>query len=298
MTNPKTASSISSGLDVLFGYDSKKDFEYSQLTHIPVDALVCGKYQPRKNISQDHITSLASSITMHGILQPIIVRKANEKFEIIAGECRYRAAKSLSLDTVPAIIMKIDDRTALAFGIVENIQRKALNPIEEAESFRRLIDEFKLTHEEVAEHVGLNRTSITNSLRLLSLPFFIQTEIADSVISTGHAKSILGLNEQGQTETVNSIKSEKLTVRQTEALVRQLKQKKKSPESSQNVPAIDELNKIKRDTLPLLPWLSDLQYCKKKFCLEIKFNNITELKKCLHKLTLEFELLSEKKEDG
>ena len=166
---------------------------------------------------------MAISIKAQGIIQPIIVRKREGQYEIISGERRWRAAKIVGLATVPAIICNISNETAIAFGLIENIQRDALNAIEEANAFQRLINEFSMTHEEIAEFVGKSRTYITNLIRLLLLPQLIQETIINGSIEMGHARAILTLPENDQIHIVSEIIDKKLSVREVEKLVQSLK---------------------------------------------------------------------------
>lgn len=185
-----------------------------------IDSLVPGSFQPRKVFNEKSLDELAISIREEGILQPIIVRPLSDgKFEIIAGERRWRAAKLAELKKVPAIIREICDQSALAFGILENLQRENLNPVEEAQAYQKLIEDFSLTHEEIAAKVGKSRSYISNSIRLLNLPVYIQDTLSNGIISTGHAKAILSLDENKLDVVFNKLIKNKLTVRQLEKMV-------------------------------------------------------------------------------
>lgn len=181
-----------------------------------------GKYQPRRDIDPQSLEDLASSIRTQGIIQPLIVRPVGDKFEIIAGERRWRAAQLAGLDEVPVIIRHIPDEAAIAIALIENIQRENLNPIEESMALQRLIDEFGMTHQEAADAVGKSRASITNLLRLLALPDEVKNMLERGQLEMGHARTLITLPEAVQLETANLIITRELSVRETETLVRQL----------------------------------------------------------------------------
>ena len=180
-------------------------------------------FQPRKHFPEETLRELADSIREQGIVQPLIVRPAGQSFELIAGERRWRAAQMLGLAEAPVIVREADDRAALELTLIENLQRENLNPIEEAQGYARLIEQFQLKQEEVATKVGKSRTVIANALRLLKLPDSIQTSLREGRLSVGHAKVILGLTtEKHQKLAAARILKEGLNVRQTEALVARL----------------------------------------------------------------------------
>lgn len=171
----------------------------SRVWNIAVDKVVPGVYQPRKNFAKESLTELSNSIRENGILQPITVRKRKEGgFEIIAGERRWRAAQMAGLHEIPALIKVLSDREALQMALIENIQREDLDPIEEAESYQRLIEEFSLSQQEAAEKVGKERSSVANALRLLALPLEIRDMLSQKMISVGHAKAILSLTDKAR----------------------------------------------------------------------------------------------------
>lgn len=177
--------------------------------------------QPRENYDPERLEDLMSSIKEKGILQPIVVRKSGDGYEVVAGERRLRAARALNLEQIPVVIKNVDDNEALVLALVENIQREGLNPIEEARGFKRLIEEFGFTQDYVAQSVGKNRTTITNLLRLLKLPFDIQQAVFDDKISTGHARALLAIEDAYmQREVFGRILEKGLTVRDVEDLAR------------------------------------------------------------------------------
>ncbi len=218
MINFKNKKGLGRGLSSLIG-----EGKVSSNTKASISDLTRNKYQPRKKFDEASLNELSESIKSRGIIQPIIVRdsNANSKYEIIAGERRWLAAQKAGLHEVPIVVIVADDKKALEFGIVENVQRHDLNAIEEAEGYKRLIDEFSYDQEQVAKFIGKSRSHITNSLRLLSLPNEVIEFVKENKISPGHAKILVGL-ENCQLISKKII-SKKLSVRQTESLVRAYK---------------------------------------------------------------------------
>lgn len=187
--------------------------------------------QPRKNFDEDALLELSDSIKQFGVLQPLLVRKRKDYYEIIAGERRWRAAKLAGVKEVPVIEKEYTDQEILEIGLIENIQRENLNPIEEAIAYKRLLEEFNLKQDEVAERVSKSRTAVTNSMRLLKLNDKVQQMIIDDMISTGHARALLAIDDpELQYTLANKIFDEKLSVRETEKLVKEIKNPKKPKE--------------------------------------------------------------------
>ena len=187
--------------------------------------------QPRKNFDEDALLELSDSIKQFGVLQPLLVRKRKDYYEIIAGESRWRAAKLAGVKEVPVIEKEYTDQEILEIGLIENIQRENLNPIEEAIAYKRLLEEFNLKQDEVAERVSKSRTAVTNSMRLLKLSDKVQQMIIDDMISTGHARALLAIDDpELQYTLANKIFDEKLSVRETEKLVKEIKNPKKPKE--------------------------------------------------------------------
>lgn len=187
--------------------------------------------QPRKYFEEDSLLELADSIKQYGVLQPLLVRKRKDYYEIIAGERRWRAAKLAGIKDIPVIIKDYSEQEVVEIALIENIQRENLNPIEEAMAFKRLLDEFNLKQDEVAERVSKSRTAVTNSMRLLKLDDKVQQMIIDDMISTGHARALLAIdNKEQQYSIATKIFDEKLSVRETEKLVKSLKNPKKKVE--------------------------------------------------------------------
>jgi len=200
-----------------------------KLTQLSVDRIQRGKYQPRREMDAQALEELANSIRTQGIIQPLIVRPIGNKYEIIAGERRWRAAQLAGLTEVPVIIRHIPDEAAIAMALIENIQREDLNPVEEAVALDRLIKEFGMTHQQVAEAVGKSRTSVTNLLRLLALPDEVKLMMEQGLLEMGHARTLITLPETAQLEAAQLIVSRQLSVRETENMVRHLQ----SPETKQ-----------------------------------------------------------------
>ncbi len=218
MINPfKAKKGLGRGLSSLIGDSEVKE----NRTLISISSIIRNKYQPRKVFEKESLEELTNSIKERGIIQPIIVRKSEniiDKFEIIAGERRWQAAQKAGLHKVPAVVIEADNLKSLEFAIVENVQRRDLNPIEEAEGYKRLIDEFSYDLEKVAKFIGKSRAHVSNCLRLLSLPQKIIEHISNEKISQGHAKILVGV--ENAELLAEKIISKKLSVRQAEALVR------------------------------------------------------------------------------
>ncbi|MFM5676769.1 ParB/RepB/Spo0J family partition protein [Aeromonas veronii] len=207
-----------------------------ELRKLPVEWLQSGKYQPRKDMSQDALEELANSIRAQGVIQPIVVRPLGEQsFEIIAGERRWRASQLARLEVVPCIVKDVPDEAAVAIALIENIQREDLNAIEEAVALQRLLTEFELTHQQVAEAVGKSRTTVTNLLRLNQLNDDVKRFVEHGDLDMGHARALLALSGQAQSELAKLVAQKGLTVRDTEKLV----QKALEPAKARVEPARD-----------------------------------------------------------
>lgn len=211
------------GLDALLGGNTRtREREEDTLAQLPVATLRPGKYQPRTRMDETSLAELADSIRSRGVIQPIVVRPVSDtQYEILAGERRWRAARIAGLERVPVVIREVPDEAALGIGLIENIQREDLNPIEEANGLARLIGEFRLTHEEVAKAIGRSRAGVTNMLRLLELAPAVQDMVQDARIDMGHARALLALSKSRQVEMANRIAEKGLSVRETERLVQE-----------------------------------------------------------------------------
>ena len=242
MINPfKNKKGLGRGLSSLIGDNEIK----ATNNKVSISSIIPNRFQPRKNFEKQSLEDLTNSIRERGIIQPLVVRKSDDsdnKFELIAGERRWQAAQSAGLHEVPVIILNIDNLKSLEFAIVENVQRKDLNPIEEAEGYKRLIDEFNYDQEKVAKFIGKSRAHISNCLRLLTLPKKIIQNIVEDKITQGHAKILVGL--ENAELLVDKIIKKKLSVRQTEALARLTKNKPLKIKSSKDANIIDMENQI------------------------------------------------------
>jgi ParB family transcriptional regulator, chromosome partitioning protein len=208
------------GLDALLDRDSDGASAVERQATLRVEQLRRGRYQPRTKMDDASLEELAASIRKQGIMQPILVRPVEgDRYEIIAGERRWRAAKLAGLEEVPVLVREVPDSAALAMALVENIQREDLNPLEEANGVQRLIDEFKLTHQEAAEAIGRSRTATTNLLRLRNLQKLVQAMVFDGRLEMGHARALLPLEGRRQEAIARRVAARGLSVRQTEALV-------------------------------------------------------------------------------
>jgi len=217
-----TRRGLGRGLNALLGDVTPTEKEKNQdLQTLPIEFLQRGKYQPRKDMAPEALQELANSIKAQGIIQPIVVRLiADERYEIIAGERRWRAAQLASLSEIPVVIKDIDDQAAMAIALIENIQREDLNALEESEALKRLVDEFDLTHQQTADAVGKSRATISNLLRLLDLANEVKILLGKGLIEMGHARALLTLDHDKQIEIANKIVKQHLTVRAVEKLAK------------------------------------------------------------------------------
>ncbi|MFO1362743.1 MAG: ParB/RepB/Spo0J family partition protein [Burkholderiales bacterium] len=210
------------GLDALLGGEGGATAAAGResLATVAVDRLQPGRYQPRTRMDEASLGELAASIKVQGLMQPILVRPVGaERYEIIAGERRWRAARQAGLQEVPVVVREVPDQAALAMALIENIQRENLNPLEEAQGVQRLVDEFKLTHQEAADAIGRSRAATTNLLRLLNLTKAVQALVFDGRLEMGHARALLALDGELQIGTAQRVASKGLSVRATEKLV-------------------------------------------------------------------------------
>ncbi len=226
-------SGLGRGLDALLGQRSQPEStpqaSANELQELAIELLQPGQYQPRNIMDQDKLQELADSIEAQGIVQPIVVRKiAGNKYEIIAGERRWRAAQLARLSVVPVLVKDVDDQQTMAMALIENIQREDLNPLEEALALQRLIDEFAITHAEAAEAVGRSRVAVSNLLRLLELSDKVKAMLNDGLLEMGHARCLLSLETPEQLSAANEIIAKKMSVRQAEALVKGIKNPSKA----------------------------------------------------------------------
>jgi len=230
------------GLDALFPDIGSMDTKAKDFFHCDIDVIRPNPYQPRRKFSADELAALSSSIKEQGILQPLLVRKNSNGYELIAGERRLRASKMAGLSQVPVVVRDITDTELLEVSIVENIQREDLNPMEEAEAYQRLMDEFKMTQQQVAVRVSKSRSAVANFLRLCQLPQPIKDSLMDNLLSMGHARALLGVeNAVEQTKAWKIVMSKGLSVRQTEALIKQLKSQPRKKAAKSDEPHFNAL---------------------------------------------------------
>ena len=218
------AKGLGRGLDALFDTGNAEQPRASDsLSKLPISQLQRGKYQPRTKMDQTSLEELAASIRAQGLIQPILVRPVDaSRYEIIAGERRWRAAGIAGLSEVPVVIRDVPDKAALAMALIENIPREDLNALEEAQGMQRLVEEFHLTHQDLAESVGRSRAAVTNALRLLNLSALVQGYLQDNKLDMGHARALLALDSKRQQEAAQKVVGQNLTVRETEELVNRL----------------------------------------------------------------------------
>jgi ParB family chromosome partitioning protein len=247
-----------------------------QLRELPVDTIRPGRFQPRSVFDADKLEELANSIRAQGVVQPVVVREISSgEYELIAGERRWRAAQLASLDTIPAVVRDVPDEAAVAMALIENIQREDLNPLEEASALRRLIDEFAMTHREAADAVGRSRASVSNLLRLLELMQEVKDMVDGRLIEMGHARALLSLDAGLQVKAAREVVQLKLSVRDTEALVRRLQQGQKKKSTRKADPDILRLQNRLEERLCTKVKLQHLSSGKGK--LVIAYNNSDEL---------------------
>jgi ParB family chromosome partitioning protein len=235
------------GLDALLGGDEEEAAPGREsLATARVDRLQPGRYQPRTKMDEASLKELAASIKVQGLMQPILVRPvAAERYEIIAGERRWRAARLAGLQEVPVVVRDVTDQAALAMALIENIQRENLNPLEEAQGVQRLVDEFRLTHQEAADAIGRSRAATTNLLRLLNLTKAVQALVFDGKLEMGHARALLALDGEPQIVTAKKVAAKGLSVRETEQLVNDIlqphtRQARPKPRMSRDIQRLEE----------------------------------------------------------
>ena len=215
------------GLDALLGDFSTTPEKPQTLETLPIEYLQRGKFQPRKDINPEKLQDLANSIKAQGIIQPIVVRAIDiNRYEIVAGERRWRAAQLAGLADVPVVIKDVDDHSAMAIALIENIQREDLNPLEEADALKRLLEEFTMTHQQIADAIGKSRTTVTNLLRLIELESDVKTLLINKQLEMGHARALLALEGSQQIEAARKILRNGLTVRAAERLIKEIQQPK------------------------------------------------------------------------
>ena len=285
--------SLGRGLDALLGQPGEVETKNQKqgLTEIPIEQIGPGPFQPRKQIDESQLNELAQSIKVQGVIQPIVVREraiadshTGVRFEIIAGERRWRATQIAGLENIPAVIRTIADSEAVAVALIENIQRENLNPLEEANAFQRLIIEYEMSHQEVANSVGRARASITNALRLLDLPSSVQELVNKKMLTMGHARALLSIQDRGmQLEVANLIVEKGLSVREAEGLVRKIVEKKKP--NQQKTTVDPDIQRLEKDLTNKLGARVSIKHKKTgSGTLSIKYSSSDELEGILSKI--------------
>lgn len=233
--------SLGRGLDALLGdpFPDKllADGQSGELRNLPVELIQRGRFQPRNQMDPERLTELADSIRAQGVVQPIVVRATSDdrQYELIAGERRWRAAQMAGLSEIPAVVRNVPDEAVVAIALIENVQRENLNPIEEAVALKRLTDEFGMTHDAAAKAVGRSRTAVTNLLRLLELTDEVKSLVQQGGLEMGHARALLGLTGPLQHQAARQVVAKGLSARETERLVRRLKNGPAAPKGSEGV---------------------------------------------------------------
>lgn len=266
---------LGKGLDALFASDLSSpsaEISSSKETEIKIADIDPNKDQPRKLFYDDSLEELAESIRTHGILQPLALRRRdNGRYQIIAGERRFRAAKRAGLTSVPAVIIEADDREVAELALIENLQREDLNPVEEAEGFKALLDEYNLTQEEAAERLGKSRSTLANALRLLALSPGALSYLREGKIERGHAKVLLSLPAEKQEEAAAIVYDNNLNVRQTEALVKRLSGAVSDDSKSKEEVRVDYIAALERDLTKSLGRKVRLHHGKRRGRLELEY---------------------------
>jgi len=254
-----------------------------ELRNIDVDLIERGPWQPREHFDEEALRELADSIKQQGVVQPIVVRqKSPNQFEIVAGERRWRATQKAGLSQIPAVIKTFDDQTAAAVSLIENIQRENLNPLEESTALKRLIDEFDMTHQQVADTVARSRATVSNLLRLQDLNPDVKTLLAMRDIEMGHARALLAIDGMEQSRVAKDVARKGLSVRETEALIRKISAPVKKSKPNRKDPDIIRLEQ--RLTECLGAQVQIKQKSKGKGCLEISYTSLDVLDGILSKI--------------
>jgi ParB family chromosome partitioning protein len=251
----------------------------AELRELPIDLLQPGKYQPRTDMHQESLQDLANSIKAQGVLQPIVVRRIDgNRYEIIAGERRWRAAQLAELHEVPAVIREVPDEAAIAMALIENIQRENLNPIEEANALHRLIEEFELTHQQAADAVGRSRAAVSNLLRLLSLNPDVRRLLENGDLEMGHARALLTLEGERQSKAARDVVARGLSVRETEQLVNRLRDSSSTKSKSSDKAIDPDIQRLQDDLAEKLGAKVALQHANNgKGKLVVHYNTLDEL---------------------
>ncbi|MDH3588392.1 MAG: ParB/RepB/Spo0J family partition protein [Gammaproteobacteria bacterium] len=259
-----------------------------ELLSVDIDLLEPGKYQPRIDMRPETLTELADSITAQGVVQPIVIRpvgKDTNRYEIVAGERRWRAAQIAGLAEIPAVVRDVSDSAAVAMALIENIQREDLNPLEEARALERLIDEFDMTHQRAADAVGRSRAAVTNLLRLLDLGDDVAAMVERRELEMGHARALLGLSGRAQSAAAREVVSRGLSVRETERLVKRLQAKKSGNGKTRKSSVDPDIKRLESDLSERLGARVYVKHDKSgKGILEIRYHSLDELEGILQRI--------------
>jgi ParB family chromosome partitioning protein len=256
-----------------------------ELRNLPLELIQPGRYQPRSVFDEEKLSELADSIRSQGVVQPVVVRPVgDDRFELIAGERRWRAAQIAEIDDIPAVVRDVSDEVSVAMALIENIQREDLNPLEEATALRRLIDDFQMTHQEAADSVGRSRAAVSNLLRLLELMQEVKEMVDLRLIEMGHARALLSLDDELQVQAAREVVHKRLSVRETESLVRRLQQSKKKKGHRRVDPDILRLQNRLGETLGARVRIQHQASGKGK--LVITYNSADEFEGILERLDL------------
>jgi ParB family chromosome partitioning protein len=285
MTNLPRKRGLGRGLDALLGVgsaprDGAEAPAGGGVATLPVDLIQRGRFQPRRDFNPESLQELADSIRAQGVVQPVVVRPlADGRYELIAGERRWRAAQMAELHEIPAVVRDVPDQAAMAMALIENIQRDDLNPLEEATALQRLLDEFGLTHQEVAQAVGKSRATVSNLLRLLELNEDVKVALASGQIEMGHARALLGLRGAAQSEAARLVARKGLSVRETEALVRRLVEQAEHPAAPRREVRLDpDIRRLQDNLCERLGARVEIRHAKSgKGQLVIAYGSLDEL---------------------
>ncbi|MEJ2646198.1 MAG: ParB/RepB/Spo0J family partition protein [Gammaproteobacteria bacterium] len=255
------------------------------LRKLPVDVIQRGKYQPRTDMHTDTLQDLADSIRAQGVVQPIVVRPVSaDRYEIIAGERRWRAAQLAGLQEIPAVVRDVPDQAAVAMALIENIQRENLNPLEEARALERLIEEFEMTHQQAAEAVGRSRTAVTNLLRLLDLNDDVKHRVEHRELEMGHARALLALRGSAQSNAAREVVSKGLSVRETERLVKRLESAASGAAPKPAPKADPDIRRLEQTLSERLGAGVQIQHSRGKGKLVIRYTSLDELDGILERI--------------
>ncbi len=282
---PERAQGLGRGLAALI---PQRSVSQAGAIEIPLAGIRPNPNQPRRHFDPAELATLAASIREHGVLQPILVTETIDGYQLVAGERRVRAAAEAGLDRIPAIVRHLDERSQLEFALIENLQREDLDPIEAAHGFRQLVDVFGLTHEEIAARVGRARSTVANTLRLLDLAVDVQDSIAEGRITEGHGRALGGLSVEHQEHVLGAVVDQDLSVRQTEELVRRLREPKTSgaaASSTATAPSDPDIERVEEDLRRALGTKVSLARSRRGGRIVIEFYSDEELGRLYERLT-------------